>query len=130
MAAAKSSGKPAARFKPSKSDLAALAKHVDRRSAGQKYPPLRTLKVGDSVRLVHFPTEYLQPGSLHSDTRRLYKYLLARRRPVKVSKIDEWGLPWIRCRFRGRGGRMEHHWLLIGTESGWAKVKKRKKRGD
>ena len=91
------------------------------------YPPLQNLKVGDRVRLVHFPIEYLPRYTLHADTRRLYKYLLRRKRPVLVDRIDELGLPWIRCQLRGRNGRMEHHGLLIGTESGWVKVKRRKK---
>jgi hypothetical protein len=105
--------------------MAALAKRLDRVSAGQKYPPLRNLKVGDHVRLVHFPPEYLPRHTLHADTRRLYKYLLARRRPVKVYLIDEMGLPWIECRLRHKDGRMEWHGLLIGTETGWTKVKGR-----
>lgn len=113
--------------KPAKAELAALADHLDRISVGQEYPPLRSLKAGDLVRLVHFPIEYLKPGSLLPETRRLYRYLLARRRPVKVIYLDEMGLPWIGCRYRGRKGRMEDHWLLIGTESGWVKVKRRKR---
>jgi hypothetical protein len=91
------------------------------------YPPLRGLKVGDKVRLVHFPTEYLPRLTLHRDTRQLYKYLLSRKRPVRVWQIDDWGLPWIRCQCRGRNGRMEYHTLLIGTETGWAKVQAEKK---
>jgi len=91
------------------------------------YPPLRNLKVGDRVRLVHFPTEYLPRHALHRETRQLYKRLLARRRSVRVNKIDELGMPWIRCQFRRKNGRWEYHGLLIGTESGWVKVRRRKR---
>lgn len=91
------------------------------------YPPLRNLKAGDRVRLVQFPTEYLARHTLHADTRRLYKYLLRRKRAVLVAKIDEMGMPFIRCQVRGRNGKMEYHGLLIGTETGWVKVKRRKK---
>jgi len=93
----------------------------------QTYPRLRNLKVGDKVRLVHFPCEYLAPRTLPRDTRRLYRYLLARRRPVRVWVIDEMGLPWIWFQCRGKHGGMEYHSLLIGTDSGWARVKSRKK---
>src|SRR5262245_8078056 len=93
-----------------------------------KYPPLRNLRVGDSVRLVHLPREYEPAHTLHPDTRQLYKRLLARRRSVRVHKIDELGLPWIACRFKRSNGQWEYHYLLIGTESGWAKVKPRNRR--
>ena len=127
MGAAKSSDKRAFKSKPTITELAALAEHLGRSiSTGQKYPPFYTLKVGDHVRLVHFPTEYLRPGALFPETRRFYKYLLERKRPVKVCEIDDWGLPWIACQCRDGKGRMEHHWLLIGTESGWVKVKRQR----
>jgi len=84
----------------------------------QCYPPLQHLEVGDRVRLVHLPTEYLPPHTLHRETRRLYKRLLARRRSVRVCKIDELGMPWIKCQFRRKNGQWEYHYLLIGTESG------------
>jgi hypothetical protein len=111
----------------SRDDAAKLAAFLDRISEGQQYPPLRKLKVGDRVRLVHLPREYVPRHRLHRDTRGLYKYLLQRRRPVTVHEIDYMGLPWIRCQLRGRSGKMEHHFLLIGTETGWAKVKRRRK---
>ena len=92
------------------------------------HPPLQNLKVGDRVRLVHFPKEWVGRGLLPRDTRQLYKYLLARRSPVRVWQIDETGMPWIRCQLRAKDGVMEYHLLLIGTDSGWVKLKKRKKR--
>ena len=125
MDAANSSDTRPLKFHPTKTELAALADHLDRISTGQ-YPPLRTLKVCDRVRLMHFPTEYLQVGSLHPETRKLYKFLLRRKPPVLVAEIDEWGLQWIRCQLRGMNRRMEHHLLLIGTESGWVKVKRKR----
>lgn len=94
----------------------------------ESYPPLRGLKVGDRVRLVHFPSEYLPPATIHQETKRLYKRLLERRRSVRVYKIDNWGMPWIKCQFRRKNGRWEYHYLLIGTESGWTKVKRQKKK--
>jgi hypothetical protein len=91
------------------------------------YPPLRNLKEGDRVRLVCFPTEYLPAHTLHPETRLLYHRLLERRRSVRVSKIDDDGLPWIQCQFRGDDGEWDYHYLLIGTESGWTRIRPRRK---
>jgi hypothetical protein len=41
-----------------------------------------------------------------------------------VYEIDEWGLPWIRCRFRRKDGSWEHHYLAIHDDS-WVRVKPR-----
>jgi hypothetical protein len=99
----------------------------DEGKMNRSYPPLRNLKVGDRVRLMHLPHEYVPRHTLHRDTRRLYARLLARRRSVCVHKIDEDGLPWIHCRFKRKNGNWEYHYMLIGTESGWTKVKPRKR---
>ncbi len=83
------------------------------------------LCVGDRVRFVHMPTEFNQRGYLvHSDTRRVYRRLIARRRPVRVFKLDAWKLPWIRCRFRRKDGRWKYHSLAI-NHNGWVLVKPR-----
>src|SRR5262245_51754892 len=94
----------------------------------QTYPPLRDLKIGDRVRLVHFPHEYLPPHTLNREPTQLYARVLARGRAVRVYKVDEMGLPWIKCQFRQRNGKWEYHFLLIGTESGWTQLRQRKKR--
>lgn len=87
----------------------------------------RKLRVGDCVRLVEYPREFLAPGyGIHRDTVRLYRRLLARRRPLRVYKVDAWGCPWIRCRFQLRDGRWEHHHLMINN-SGLERVRSRKK---
>jgi hypothetical protein len=83
----------------------------------------RDLRVGDRVRIVRMPSDADAPGiTFHAETRRLYKRLIARRRSVRVFEIDEWGLPWIRCRFRLKDGRWEYHWLAINDDS-WIRVK-------
>jgi hypothetical protein len=65
------------------------------------------------------------PGvSFFPETRRLYRKLIARKRPVRVFQIDEYRLPWISCRFRLPSGRWEHHWLAINDDS-WVQVKPR-----
>ena len=85
----------------------------------------RKLRLGDRVRLVRLPSEwnnsryYVPPC-----TRRLYKKLIARRRSVRVYEIDEYGRPWISCRFPRKNGKWEYHALSVDDDS-WVKVKKR-----
>jgi hypothetical protein len=62
--------------------------------------------------------------TFHRDTRRLYQLLIDRRTPVRVFEVDEDNLPWIRCRFRLKDGRWEHHWLAINDDS-WVRVRRR-----
>ena len=57
-------------------------------------------------------------------TRRQYKKLIARRRPVRVFEIDEYGGPWIHCQFRDKNGNWEYHVLCVDDDS-WVAVKKR-----
>jgi hypothetical protein len=86
----------------------------------------RTLKVGDRVRLVEMPPEFLQPGyRIFPETLRVYKKLVARGRPLRIWQIDEWGHPWIWCRFRRKNRRWEWHTLAVNHD-GIAKVKARK----
>jgi hypothetical protein len=74
-----------------------------------------TLKVGDRVRMVEIPTPSgtFRDWFLHAETRRAYRYLLKRRSPLVVWKLDEYGYPWVRFRFRGKAGRMEHHSMML-----------------
>lgn len=85
----------------------------------------RTLRVGDRIRFIHMPTEFVRPDALHPSTRRVYKRLIERNKSVRVYEIDEWSMPWIRCQFRGRNGRWEYHGLLINHD-GWTRVKRRR----
>ena len=82
----------------------------------------RELCVGDRIRLVAMPSEFAEPGYLlHPSTRRAYERLIERRRPVRISHLDDWGLPWIKCQFRDAAGRWERHWLAFNHE-GWVRV--------
>jgi hypothetical protein len=85
----------------------------------------RELKVGDRIRIVRMPSGVDAPGyTFHPDTRRLYQRLIDRRRSVRVYKIDEWGLPWIRCEFKMADGRREYHSLAVNDDS-WVRVQRR-----
>jgi hypothetical protein len=80
----------------------------------------RHLRVGDRIRIVRMPSDATTHGyTFLRDTRRLYQMLIARRRPLRIHEVDEWGLPWIRCRFRLRNGSWEHHCLVVNDDS-WA----------
>ncbi len=88
----------------------------------------RSLRVGDRIRLVEYPPEFLQPGyCIHPDTVRVYKKLLKRKTSLRVYEIDEYDSPWIACRFRGRDGRYEWHTLRVDHD-GIVKVQSRKRR--
>jgi hypothetical protein len=91
-----------------------------RRAITKKSEAWRNLQVNDSIRFVRLPSNLT---TLHPETYRLYAKLIKRGRPQRVFQIDEYGLPWIYCRFRLRNGKWEHHWLAVNDDS-WVKVKK------
>ena len=87
--------------------------------------PWRSLKVGDRIRLVRMPSEFALPGYyLHPDTRQAYQTLIDRRRPVRIAKIDEWGIPWINFQIRLPNGSWECHSLDFNHD-GWVRVTRR-----
>jgi hypothetical protein len=87
--------------------------------------PWRQLKVGDRVRIVRMPSGVDEPGyRFPAETRRLYERLIERGYPQRIYEIDEWGLPWIDCRFRLADGQWEHHLLAVNDDS-WVLVKPR-----
>jgi hypothetical protein len=63
----------------------------------------KSLRVGDRVRILRLPTLWNHPN-YHVDpsTRRLYRRLIARKRLVRVFRIDEFGQPWIQGRAPAR----------------------------
>ena len=85
----------------------------------------RELRVGDRIRIVRMPSAAALEGYvLPRDTRRLYRLLIARNRPLLVYEIDERQLPWIKCQFRTKNGRWEYHFLAVNDDS-WVRVKNR-----
>ncbi len=88
----------------------------------------RTLRVGDRIRFVEYPREFLQPGyCIFPETIRVYRKLLKRKSPLRAYEIDEYSSPWIRCRFVGRNGKLEWHFLSVNHD-GFVKVIPRAKR--
>lgn len=84
----------------------------------------QSLRVGDRIRFVAMPTGFSR-DNCHEDTLEAYCILIARRRPVRVYRLDEWNMPWIQFRVRLPNGRWEHHALLINHD-GWVRVRQRK----
>ena len=93
----------------------------------QEAPELwRSLRVGEMVRLIEIPPEFLRVGyGIHKDTMRVYRLLLARGRPLRVAYLDELGMPWVRLGEK-RYGRWYHHGLLF-NHGGIVRVMKRAK---
>ena len=61
----------------------------------------KDLRIGDRVRFVRMPWDAHAVGYYFAtDTRRLFEKLIGPGRPARVFRIDEYGLLWIRCRFR------------------------------
>jgi hypothetical protein len=83
----------------------------------------RSLKPGDRIRFVSMPTGFSR-DNCHEETLDAYRTLIARRRPVRVSHLDEWNMPWIRFRIRLPDGHWEHHELMVNHD-GWVRVRAR-----
>ncbi len=83
----------------------------------------QSLKVNDRIRLVRMPSEFAQSGyELHPDTRETYRKIIDRRRPLRIARIDESGIPWIDVRFRRPDGSWEYHSLAF-NHGGWVRVR-------
>ncbi len=87
------------------------------------------LKVGDRIRILCPPNECVQDyGYIHKDTVRIFKKIAARKRSVRIDRIDEYGTPWYSVRFRRKDGSWEYHCLNVMTgEANWVPVKKKEK---
>jgi hypothetical protein len=85
----------------------------------------RDLRVGDRIRIVKLPWYANLPDyTFPQCTRQLFKKLIARRRSLRICKVDKDGLPWIHCRFRMKNGLWEYHGLMMNDDS-WVRVKSR-----
>ena len=89
-----------------------------------------SLRVGDRVRIVRLPPAWDNPQyHVPAPTRRLFRKLMDRGRPLRVREVDERGEAWVWCRFRGKNGRIEHHGITI-DDGCWVRVKAPRKRSN
>ena len=83
------------------------------------------LKVGDWIKIIAIPGEGIPNYTIFPETIRVYKKLVARKRPVRIREIDEYGSPWFRCKFRRRNGAWEIHELVVmETDTNWKCVRR------
>jgi hypothetical protein len=88
-------------------------------------PDPKALRIGDLVRFVSFADEWSKPGCfVPASCRAFQKALIRRRRPSRISWIDEWDTPWIEVRLRVRGRIHIHTWGILES-TGWRLVKRR-----
>jgi hypothetical protein len=87
------------------------------------------LKIGDRIRIIGIPK-----GQMFKETREVFRKLAARKQPLRICEIDEYGQPWYRCRLRilrspGQANRCkweEHSLAIMEGDDNWIKVKPRK----
>ncbi len=85
------------------------------------------LKIGDKIRIVAIPGENVANYCIHSETKKTYKKLIDRKRPVRINRVDEYGQPWYDFRFQKKNGSWERHTMCVmKDDDNWVKVQKRK----
>lgn len=85
------------------------------------------LRVGDWILITEVPGKGIPNYYIHRDTTRVFRKLVARKRPVRIRRIDDYGSPWYRCKFRKRDGTFEMHELAVCEgETNWTMVKREK----
>lgn len=88
-------------------------------------PNPKTLKIGDKIKFIHHPVEWDDP-KFHIDKwdKKFMDILISRGYWQKISKIDEYGKPWIQTRIKNKN-RVEHHGWAIVEKTGWIKYNKK-----
>ena len=80
--------------------------------------PWRSLRIGDRIRIIHIPGEFLQVGYMfHDDTRALYEHLIDRGEILTVDEFCEQGIPWISYDQTMSDGEILYHSLAVNDDS-------------
>jgi len=93
---------------------------------GSRSKSPKRLKAGDRVRVVRLPPIWLTPGYVvPASTVRVFRWLIARKREVRISNVDEHGSPWHWWRTKTKSGRTG--WEGVALDDGcWVRVVPRK----
>ena len=87
---------------------------------------MKKLKVGDKIRILEVPGKDIPGYFIHKDTVQVYKRIIARKRAVRISSIDEYDQPWYTVKFRRKNGSWEYHWLAVMEgDTNWVRVRKK-----
>jgi hypothetical protein len=87
----------------------------------------KSLKVGDKIRIISVPGGGVPGYYIHKGTVRVYKKIIARKRAVRISEIDEGGTPWYTVKLRQKNGTWAcNHLAVLEDDQNWVKVKPRR----
>ena len=87
------------------------------------------LKVGDRIRIISVPGVGIPNYWIHKDTVQVFKKIIARKRGVRIDRIDEDGTPWYTVRFKLKGGKWAWNFLaVLEGETNWVAVRPRSRR--
>lgn len=84
------------------------------------------LKIGDQIRITGIPEGCERRHYLHKETKEVYKKIVERGRPVRISRIDEDGIRWYTVRFKEDGAWVYHDLCVAESDTNWNFVEKRK----
>lgn len=85
----------------------------------------RKLRIGDWIQVVRVPSGINSPGYIFDrDTRALYRELIEDGRAQQIWEKDDWGVPWIAIRWRGRPGHRRHvNEFLAMNDDSWVRAR-------
>lgn len=74
------------------------------------------LIAGDRIRITKVP------GGCQPETVDVYERIIARKRPVRIYEVDEYGTPWYEVRIRVEGRIEYHHLAVMEEDENWVWV--------
>lgn len=91
-------------------------------------PDPTQLSIGDKIRFVARPDEWLQEGFVvQEETLEFMDRVIERGSPSRIAEIDEYGTPWVNVRLKIEN-EWEYHTYGILEETGWIQVRPRKQK--
>ena len=85
----------------------------------KKMPDPKLLKVGDRIKYVTRPLEWIDPKfKVCEDDKKFLDAIIKRGYWQRIYEIDEYGNPWIEIRLKVDGKVQLHTWAIF-EDSGW-----------